>query len=74
MQLIVAKDLHYLIAVDKVLCGEKFRKLKRVDVSLETRSVRVQNGSIVEGIKTFFPNMEARGILRVVEARGEQMP
>lgn len=60
--------LKFVKELDEFLSGEKFRDLKRLNVSIAPRLAEVlQDLDAVETVKSLFPNMEARRILRVVE-------
>lgn len=67
VRLVRLKSLGYVKELDKFLTGEKFRDLKRFNVSIAPFSTEVQDWDTVETARSLFPNMEARGILRVVE-------
>lgn len=55
-----------IMELDRFLCGDKFQDLKRLNVSIADYSSGEQDWDVLGMAKSLFPNMEAKGILRVV--------
>lgn len=71
----LSDELEYMKELDRFLCGEKFQRLKRLNVSVVDYSEEEEDWDAVDIAKSIFPNMEAKGLLRVVEAPPKpQMP
>ncbi|KAK7685027.1 hypothetical protein QCA50_011862 [Cerrena zonata] len=74
LRLVRTKGLDCVMALDRFLCGEEFRKLKQLNVSIADYSAEVQSWYVVKKAKELFQNMETKGISRVVDAMKAQMP
>lgn len=74
LRLVRTKGLDCVMAIDRFLCGEEFRKLKQLNVSIADYSAEVQGWDVVKKAKELFRNMETRGILQVVDAMKTHMP
>ena len=69
-----AKDnLLCIIEMDKILCTDKFRELKRFNISIEP-DPKVKNWDAMAVAKSILPGVEARGILHLVAPQKTELP
>ena len=66
-------DLLCIMEMDKHLCMDKFRDLKRFNISIEP-DPEVENWDARAVAKSILPDVEARGILHLIAPQKAELP